>query len=146
MANYAEEALWDKLTPFLDPKSPLPYPGAMNLDMLKYDFEADFSHAIDEAYGDSGATCRLLLADFVWAARGWLLHDPIINTLNTRYPLFGSHVLTTLTMGPQSSLVKADEKVVTAAKNQANALSYNPFRALTEAPRKAIQIFSPERM
>lgn len=109
MAIYAEKALLGKLKAFLQVNSTV---------TSQRDFETSFMKAVVKAYDDPGNTCQILLADFAWAARGRLLEDSVIAALNTRYHLFGSHVLTAQIRGPQSPLVQADDKLIPAAKSR----------------------------
>lgn len=151
MEIYGKKALWRKLAPYLEPSFAVPSGFLQNtssplkivtIDIRKSSFDLDFKGAVQEAYGGSGKTCQLLLADFIWMARGWLLHDPIIEDLNTTYPLLGSHVLNTLTKGPQSSFVQADAQLMSTANNSAGALSTNRPRArIMEG-----ELFSPRQI
>lgn len=133
MEIYGKKALWRKLAPYLEPIFTVPSHhntgpplSTLNIDVRKY-FDLDLKGAVHEAYGGSGQSCQLLLADFIWMARGWLLQDPIIEQLNTTYPLLGSHILTALTKGPQSSSVRADAKLMSTAtaNNSAGTLYAN---------------------
>lgn len=115
MVIYATKALWHKLNPFLQAVPGVltncntrPSLNDVKLTLQRVTFELRFTNAVHKAYNGSSKTCQLILADFVWVARDWLLRDPIIEQLNTTFPLFGSHVLVTLIKGPQSSFLKTD--------------------------------------
>lgn len=132
MELYGKKALWRKLASHLQPTFAIPAPqntgtppSTLTIDIRKLNFDLDFKGAIQEAYGGSGQSCQILLADFIWIARGWLLHDPIIEDLNTVYPLLGSHILTTLTKGPQTSFVQADAQLMSIPNNSARTLHTN---------------------
>lgn len=150
MESYAKKALWLKLSPYLQPTFTVPsYHSTCSplIDPRKLIFNLDFKAAIHKAYNCSGKACQLLLADFVWMTRCWLLHDPIIEQLNTTYPLFGSHILTTLTKGPQSSFVRDDPQLMSDADNSASAWDTNRSRARIEAPPQqgSLGLFPPRR-
>lgn len=131
MEVYGKKALWRKLAPYLDPTFTVPSHhntgpplGTLNIDIRKC-FDLDLKGAVYEAYGGAGQSCQLIIADFIWMARGWLLQDPLMENLNTTYPLLGSHILTTLTKGPQSSFVQADAKLMsTATPNNSTGTLY----------------------
>lgn len=154
MEFYGKKALWRKLAPYIEPNFTVPafqntglFGNTLTIDVRKLSFDLDFKGAVQEAYGGSGQSCQLLLADFIWMARGWLLHDPIIENLNTAYPLLGSHVLATLTKGPQSAFVRADTQLMSTANNSAGALSTNrPQARLLGAPKQGSGgLFGPRR-
>lgn len=154
MEIYGKKALWRKLTPYIEPNFPVAaiqntgiLRNTITIDYRKLSFNLDFKRVVQEAYGGSGKACQLLLADFVWMARGWLLHDPAIEQLNTTYPLLGSHLLTTLTKGPQSSFVRADPQLMSIANNSASAWDTNRSRARIEAlpPQGSLGVFSARR-
>jgi hypothetical protein len=115
MASYATTKLWDKLKGTLQCFSTIPRAGVhpeiyhgrkvVLEDMV---FELDFRRAVVRAYERPGNASQLVLADFVWAARDELFGTPAIEALNIAHPLFGSHVLTTLNMGPQSPFLRFD--------------------------------------
>lgn len=118
MVCHAVTTLWHKLTPMLRTLSSTRVPASRNtdkswttivdnLDHLR--FIADFEVAVCVAYWDDDNACQLVLADFVWAARTWLLCDPIIHKLNNLHPRFGNHVLTTVAKGPQSPVLRAEK-------------------------------------
>ncbi|KAG6353630.1 hypothetical protein INS49_005338 [Diaporthe citri] len=103
--------------------------------------------AIDDLKPDdcgSGTACQLVIAYFVWVARGWLVRDPMIERLNARFPLFGNHVLTTLAHGPQSPYVQGDAQLMSAANNPGSAFGTNYSRAQVEAPGQATKLFPPK--
>lgn len=132
MEMYGKKALWRKLAPYIEPNFTVPafqntglFGNTLTIDVRKLSFDLDFKGAIQEAYGGSGQSCQLILADFIWMARGWLLRDPIMENLNTTHPLLGSHVLATLTKGPQSSFVQANTQLMSTTNNSAVALHTN---------------------
>lgn len=153
MEIYGKKALWRKLAPYLEPIFTVPSHhntgpplSTLNIDVRKY-FDLDFKGAVHEAYGGSGQSCQLLLADFIWIARGWLFQDPTMEHLNTKYPLLGSRIFTTQTKGPQSSFGRAEAKRTSAANDPPRALLPYRSQARIEAPPKqgSQGLFGPRR-
>lgn len=147
MVSYATKALWHKLTTSLQAISAMDARrntrstgNTIKFDMRKLEFKTEFNEAVYKAYSGSSMTCQLILADVVWVARGWLLHDPNIENLNSIYPLFGSHVLITLIKGPQTSFLQADAQLQSAPKNPARTFGTSSALAQVEPPSGAMQL------
>lgn len=143
MVTYATNSLWDKLkiclqaVPTTSPASgthQTRYTANSNI-RSKY-FRMDFAMAVLEAYKQPDNACQRILADFVWAAQSRLLGTLFLEELNNTSPLFGSHVLTTLSKGPQSSFLQPDGKLTsppcTNAQDQADGST------------QALQLFCPQ--
>ncbi|KAI7773308.1 hypothetical protein LA080_011331 [Diaporthe eres] len=150
MEMYAQKTLWDKLTcilravsailPISDARS---RQDAIDAKLNELNFHKHFTDAVDKAYYDFDNGCRRVLADFVWAGRAWLIRHPIIEELNVKHHKFGSHVLTTLTKGPQSSFIQADGQLTSAADTLPGTLCANCARAQAERPSQALELVEP---
>lgn len=153
MVEYAEKILWDKLTSILQAictlpaTAGIPHPqSAIAVTLGQLNFDEQFTNAVDKAYDSPQCAGRLVLADFVWAARHWLYGHPTIANLNNKYPAFGSHVLTTFFNGPQSSFIQADGQLTPTAKTTSGVLCTNCTRAQAERPNQTMQLFVPKSL
>lgn len=153
MKDYAEKTLWDKLacilravSTFLPIRNSRDRQNAIDARLNDLRFHEQFTDAVDKAYKDLNYGGQLVLADFVWAGRAWLIRHPIIEELNIKYPKFGSHVLTTLNKGPQSSFIHADGQLTSAADTQPGTLCANCARAQVERPNQAMELFDSESL
>lgn len=153
MVSYATKALWHKLTAYLQTvpanltnRNIRPSQNGVSLDLRRFTFEFDLTNAVHTAYGIRGSskTCQLILADFVWITRDWLLREQIIEKLNTTFPLFGSHILVTLMKGPQTSFPEADGQLQSAANKPASTFGTNYALGQVEGADQAMQLFGPE--
>lgn len=105
---FAMDTLWDKLRVMVVRNSIMPegrsthqFRITIDANLEELNFNIQFQDAIRAAYGSSNIPAQLILADFVWLSRSWLLGNSIIEQLNVEFPQFGSHVFTTLNKGPQ---------------------------------------------
>lgn len=152
MIKYAEKTLWDKLTSILQALSTLPpncgvynTPSVISIMLDQLNFDKQFTDAVTKAYGSHRFACRLILADFVWAASPWLRGHPTIQSLNVRYPQFGSHVFTTWNSGPQSSFIQGDGQLTSNSETMSRILWNKGTQGQGERPDQAMQLSAPKR-
>lgn len=139
MSKYSKKLLWDKLKHILQAISTILPTGdahhhqnAIDASLDQLSFHQHFTDAVEKAYNNSDIGSQLILADFVWAGRAWLIAHPIIEELNVKYPKFGNLILTALNKGPQSFVVRADGQLSSDACAPPGTLCANCARAQVE--------------
>lgn len=153
MNEYAKKVLWGKLTKILRAVSTvLPTSdarhrqNAIDAKLNELSFQEDFKAAVDKAYENDALGSQMVLADFVWAGRAWLIRHPIIERLNNKHREFGRRVLASLNKGPQSSFIQDDGQLASAADTPPATLCANCARAQAERPSQDMELFDPENL
>lgn len=141
MVDYAAKALWDKCAFILDAirvvsstSNAYSFLSATSTRLDELDFQTQFMGAVKAACINSEESSQIVLADFVWAARDWLLTRPVIEALNLEYPQFGSRVLSTMTQGPKSSFIQANGLPTPTEMTRARTLCTSCTRPQAEQP------------
>lgn len=153
MVDYAAKALWDKCALILDAirvvtstSNAYSFLSATSTRLDELDFQTQFRLAVKVACKNSDESSQIVLADFVWAARSWILTNPIIEALNLEYPQFGSRVLSTMTQGPKSSFIQANGLPTPTEMTRARTLCTSCTRPQAGQPTQALQLTGPKSL